>query len=237
MANSINEMTRARGVLLIAALVAVFWAGTAHAQPANSNSTGSQRDSADAPHLEFVFEEFVTLGAGIHPGETPFGERNMVPITGGTFSGPNIRGKVLSGGWDWQLATKTGRHSIQADYVSQTDDGAVINVVNKGTSCASPGATVRLITTPTFEAPLGPHAWLSNPWRKRLDQNGERAFPCRRLPNHHGPAIMLGRHNPNAQDEKRLSTGRCLCRTGETSQRFCEGSSARTAICEQVGGA
>jgi Protein of unknown function (DUF3237) len=105
MDKSMNEMTRARSALLIAALVAVLWAGTAHARQSNSNSTGSQKDTPDTPHLEFVFEEFVTLGASIHPGETPFGERNIVPITGGTFSGPNIRGKVLSGGWDWQLVS------------------------------------------------------------------------------------------------------------------------------------
>jgi len=161
MSKRIDEMSRARRALSIAALVAVLWAGTAYARQANSNSTGSQKDAPDIPHLEFVFEEFVTLGASIHPGETPFGERNIVPITGGTFSGPNIRGKVMSGGWDWQLATKTGCHSIQADYMIQADDGAIINVINKGTSCASPGANIRLITTPTFEAPLGPHAWLN----------------------------------------------------------------------------
>ena len=117
MNKSIEEMSRARGALLIAALVAVLCAGTAYAQQANSNSTGSQKDTPDTPRLEFVFEEFVTLGASIHPGETPFGERNIVPITGGTFSGPNIRGKIMSGGWDWQLVTKTGCHSIQADYM------------------------------------------------------------------------------------------------------------------------
>jgi hypothetical protein len=97
MKQRIDEMIRARGALLIAALVAVSCACTAYAQQANSNSTESPKDT---PHLEFVFEEYVTLGASIHPGETPFGERNIVPISGGTFSGPNIRGKVMSGGWD-----------------------------------------------------------------------------------------------------------------------------------------
>jgi hypothetical protein len=153
-----DEMRRATGTLLIAALVAVSLAGTAFAQDANSKSTGSQ---ADTPHLEFVFEEYVTLGASIHPGETPYGDRNIVPITGGVFSGPHIQGKVMPGGWDWQLATKTGCHSIQADYMIQADDGAIINVVNKGTICANPGASTKLFTTPTFEAPLGPHAWLN----------------------------------------------------------------------------
>lgn len=151
-------MNRAMGTLRIAVLAAVLCAGTAYGQHANSNSNSSQTDT---PRVEFVFEEFVTLRASIHPGETPFGDRNIVPITGGTFTGPNIRGKVMAGGWDWQLVTKTGCHSLQADYMIQTDDGAIINVVNKGTSCASPGSNARLITTPTFEAPLGPHAWLN----------------------------------------------------------------------------
>jgi hypothetical protein len=158
MNSRIGETIGATGALLIASLVSVLCACTANAQQANSNLTVSQKDT---PHLEFVFEESVTLGTSIHPGETPFGERNIVPITGGTFSGPNIRGKVMSGGWDWQLATKTGCHSIQADYMIQADDGAIINVINKGTTCASPGANIRLITIPTFEAPLGPYAWLN----------------------------------------------------------------------------
>src|SRR5579872_7256056 len=85
----------------------------------------------DSPRLEFVFEEIVALGPGVHLGATPWGERNMIPITGGSFSGPRIKGKVLSGGWDWQLTTQTGCFKIQADYMIQTDDGVIINVVNK----------------------------------------------------------------------------------------------------------
>jgi len=157
MIKRLNGISKLNAVVLIA----VLCAGAVRAQQASSSSSGSQKEASDIPHLEFVFEEFVTLGASIHPGETPFGDRNIVPITGGTFSGPNIRGKVLSGGWDWQLATKTGCHSIQADYMIQTDDGAIINVVNKGMSCASPVSNMRLCTTPTFEAPLGSHAWLN----------------------------------------------------------------------------
>jgi hypothetical protein len=41
---------------------------------------------SEAPRMEFVYEETVTLGASIHPWATPFGERNIVPITGGTFT-------------------------------------------------------------------------------------------------------------------------------------------------------
>ena len=151
-------MRKAKIALFVAALAASLFAGAARAQQANPAAADAQ---ASALHLQFVFEEFVTLGAAIHPGETPFGDRNIVPITGGVFSGPNIHGKVMPGGWDWQLATKTGCHSLHADYMIQTDDGAIINVVNQGMICAAPGADARLFTTPTFEAPLGPHAWLN----------------------------------------------------------------------------
>jgi hypothetical protein len=153
-----NQMKRARGRLLIAAFLAAFMTATAYGQQPKSNSGGSR---ALPPHLVFVFEEYVTLGPSVHPGETPFGDRNIVPITGGVFSGPKIRGKVMPGGWDWQLVTKTGCHSLDANYMIQADDGAIINVINKGTLCTAPGAETQLFTIPMFEAPLGPHAWLN----------------------------------------------------------------------------
>jgi len=149
--------TTSRVLLAVACLAAVL-TGTAYGRQAKSHPSGSK---APAPHLVFVFEEYVTLGKSIHPGATPAGDRNIVPITGGVFYGPKIRGKVMPGGWDWQLVTKTGCHSLDANYMIQADDGEIINVINKGTLCTFPGAEKQLFTTPTFEAPLGPHAWLN----------------------------------------------------------------------------
>ena len=115
-----------------------------------------------APRMEFVYEETVTLGASIHPGSTPFGERNIVPITGGTFTGPRLHGKILPGGWDWQLSAKSGCFFLQANYMIQTDDGAIINVDNRGRSCPKdPAHRGPIFTTPVFEAPLGPYQWLN----------------------------------------------------------------------------
>ena len=116
-----------------------------------------------APRLEFAFEELVTLGPAIAPGKTPYGARNMVPITGGTFAGPGIRGTILPGGWDWQLVRADGCLDVHADYMLKTDDGVVINVVNNGALCragsAGPSQPVR--TSPRFEAPLGRYDWLN----------------------------------------------------------------------------
>lgn len=116
---------------------------------------------AAEPTLVFAFEETVTLGADVHPGPTALGERNIVPITGGTFEGTGIKGTIIPGGWDWQLRRADGCTQIKADYMLRTDDGVVINVVNTGVSCRArdPQAVVR--THPVFEAPRGKYEWLS----------------------------------------------------------------------------
>ncbi len=114
------------------------------------------------PRLEFVYQELVTLGPSQPVGETPQGMRRIVPITGGTFQGPLLKGKILPGGWDWQLASPGGCFTIQADYMIQTDDGVIINVRNVGTQCKSTDGKQRaLLTSPVFEAPKGKYDWLN----------------------------------------------------------------------------
>lgn len=116
-----------------------------------------------APTLELAFEEVVTLAPAIHVGHTPYGERTIIPITGGTFEGPGIRGTIVSGGWDWQLARADGCTDVKADYMLRTDDGVTINVVNTGALCrpAAGAAPPPVRTQPRFEAPLGKYGWLN----------------------------------------------------------------------------
>ena len=109
------------------------------------------------PALEFVFEEHVTLGERVSVGQTPHGERFIIPITGGAFEGPGLRGTILPGGWDWQLKRADGLE-VKADYFIRTDDGAIINVVNEG--LIRPGEPVR--TQARLEAPLGAYEWLNH---------------------------------------------------------------------------
>ncbi|ESQ87833.1 hypothetical protein ABAC460_18060 [Asticcacaulis sp. AC460] len=116
-----------------------------------------------APKLVFAFEETVELADGIPVGPTALGIRNIVPITGGTFEGPGIKGTIIPGGWDWQLIRPDKCISIKADYMLKTDDGVVINVVNAGTIClpAEGAPQTPGYTSPVFEAPVGKYDWLS----------------------------------------------------------------------------
>lgn len=139
------------GVLLAAALSCAM----AKAEP-----------KAASPHpvpgVEFVFEALVEIAPAQLPGATPMGGRSRVPITGGTFEGPRIKGKVLPGGADWQLRRADGTLTLDADYMIEADDGTLIHVLNHGIASGVPGtATEYLRTTPSFEAPIGPHDWLN----------------------------------------------------------------------------
>lgn len=126
---------------------------------------GRQASAAtvDEPGLAFVYEALVTLEPTIEVGTTPLGVRRRVPITGGRFKGPDISGKVLAGGADWQLQRGDNWTVIEADYMMQADDGTLIHVRNVGlTNSRVPGVKQRYLrTVPSFDAPEGRYDWLN----------------------------------------------------------------------------
>jgi len=79
---------------------------------------------------EFMWEAKVKIANMITVGESKRGVRRVIPITGGTFTGHQIKGEVLSGGEDWQLVRPDGDTELNARYLLKTDDGFVIQVIN-----------------------------------------------------------------------------------------------------------
>ena len=76
---------------------------------------------ADTPELEFVMQLNVTLGEAYTVGETQAGKRHVIPITGGTFEGPLLRGSIINGGADYQLISTDGhRTTLEAVYSIKT---------------------------------------------------------------------------------------------------------------------
>ncbi|HQW02635.1 MAG TPA: DUF3237 domain-containing protein [Saprospiraceae bacterium] len=82
--------------------------------------------------LEFAFSAEVTLGPPQELGITAHGQRRIIPITGGKFSGPEFNGVVLPGGGDWQIVRQDKVAELDARYTLKADDGALIYISNKG---------------------------------------------------------------------------------------------------------
>jgi len=112
-----------------------------------------------APALEFIMQLKVKIDGGFNVGKTHHGNRFVIPITGGTFEGPNIKGEVLAGGADYQLQNQElKRTELEAIYCIKTDDGVNIHVRNWGIIAEN-----YFTTSPKFEAPAdSKYGWLNN---------------------------------------------------------------------------
>lgn len=130
--------------------------------PAGALAVAAPADEA-TPKVEFAFSATVLLEPTREIGRTPYGVRRRIPIIGGTFEGPRIRGRVLPGGADWQLQRADDYTVIEADYMIEAEDGTAIHVRNRGlTNTRVRNAPRRYLrTAPEFEAPSGPHEWLN----------------------------------------------------------------------------
>ena len=67
----------------------------------------------------------------------PYGERRFIPVTGGSFSGERISGRVLSGGADCQLIRPDGAAELDVRVALEVDDGAIILMKGLGIRHAS----------------------------------------------------------------------------------------------------
>ena len=125
------------------------------------------------PALEFSFRISVDVTGIQELGKTAKGIRKIVPITGGSFEGPNIKGKVVPGGYDWQLLRADEVLEIDARYMLQTDDGDLITIMNTGMRHGPPEIMQRLAkgeevdpsdyyfrSIPVFETGNPKYAWL-----------------------------------------------------------------------------
>ena len=112
------------------------------------NNPASPRPSgfeAPDPRLMPVYRLEATVGEPVDLGDTAHGHRRIVPLTGGTFTGPTINGKLLPGASaDWQTVLGDGTALGDIRYTLQTDSGDVLYVQSRGVRHGSAEVLARL---------------------------------------------------------------------------------------------
>ena len=129
---------------------------------------------------ELIFTLHVEVGEPKPVGETGAGRLVIIPITGGTFEGEQLRGRVLPGGADWSTQLPDGVAHVHARYWIETDDGAIISVENEGFYNQNRADAV-IRTTPRFACDInGKYAFLTRDvYAAELCSGGENAVDIR----------------------------------------------------------
>jgi uncharacterized protein DUF3237 len=78
-------------------------------------------------------------------GRTPYGERRIIGILGGSVRGPKLAGRILPGGADWQIIRSDGAADIKARYTIEADTGALIMVTSEGLRHGPPDVLEKLL--------------------------------------------------------------------------------------------
>jgi len=92
-------------------------------------------------------------------GAGPHGTRVTFPITGGSFEGDRLRGKVLPA--DWTVKRSDGVVELDLRITMETDDGALIHMTFEGIrDDGAPGAPY-FRTVPRFETAEPKYSFLN----------------------------------------------------------------------------
>lgn len=125
------------------------------------------------PELVHVAHVDVRVGQPITVGQTAAGLRRVVPILGGTITGPKLNGEILNAGADYQVIREDGYSVLDARYVARLDNGEMLYITNVGIRCGAPEVMAKITrgepvdpaliyfrTAPSFETQSADHAWM-----------------------------------------------------------------------------
>jgi len=91
-------------------------------------------------------------------GSTPEGTLTIFPVTGGSFEGERLRGKVLAGGGDWVTTRSNGTMTLDLRIALETEDGSLIHMTFTGIRDDANGY---FRTVPRFETAAPRYAFLN----------------------------------------------------------------------------
>jgi hypothetical protein len=97
------------------------------------------------PRPTKIYRLEATLGQVLDVGNFAQGRRRIVPLVEGTFTGPELTGKLVPGASaDWQIITADGSALGDIRYSLQTDRGDPLYIQSRGVRHGSPDVLARL---------------------------------------------------------------------------------------------
>lgn len=115
---------------------------------ASGSGTTAEREANPRlvdPRLSFVFHLEASLAEPLELGQTEQGHRRIVPLTGGTFTGPELRGTLVPGtSADWQTILDDGTALGDIRYTLRTDTGDLLYVQSRSVRHGSAQVLARL---------------------------------------------------------------------------------------------
>lgn len=127
------------------------------------------------PKLEYLMTYRADLEAPVEVGAVPSGSRQIYDVTGGSFEGPRLKGKLLASGGDWLLIGNDGVGRLDVRGTFETADGArvyvqyygVVVINDKVAEALTEGGETQygdtyFMTQPRFETGDPRYAWLNS---------------------------------------------------------------------------
>jgi hypothetical protein len=97
------------------------------------------------PRLTKILRLEANIGEVLNGGNVPQGRRRIVPLIGGTFTGPELNGTLLPGASaDWQIILPDGTALGDVRLTLQTDQGDLLYVRSQGVRHGSAEVLARL---------------------------------------------------------------------------------------------
>ncbi|MBZ5559120.1 MAG: DUF3237 domain-containing protein [Acidobacteriia bacterium] len=137
----------------------------AAAAAVGSTSLGAQSTTGAGDDKTLKSEFLLDLVLDTQPANnvgSPGVNRVIVPVSGGTFTGPKLKGTVVGPGGDWILRRPDGSSILDVRIILQTDDNQKIYMTYRGISITPQGGTQYWRIVPVFETGAEKYAWLNN---------------------------------------------------------------------------
>ena len=137
------------------------------------------------PKYEFEAEFLCDIEADLSVpeliGSVPEGVRTTFYIEGGTFEGPDVRGKLKPVGADWFVMRPDGVGQLDVRATLETDDGELIYVYYTGLVNLQGAAIMgdegneepRIFTNPVFRTSSEKYSWLNTTFAVAVGAAGE----------------------------------------------------------------